>query len=219
MPLLTLASALVYLSLLAALAVWYPGMKRLWMLLLPLTFFVAPRSLLSYLLDFYPAAILAAVTVAPARSRATRSAHVRGSGRLRMPLGLAVLVPAAGAVVVSVLAFGSPPLQLDVASFHSSDSALLLDSVTVDVHNTTDSTVVPHFMVTIDSSHPTGFWHTRDGHPVVLGPRATAVVTLRPPTFTGAPSHGSYWLVEAYTSSPDALSTSPLQHWRLGKVK
>jgi len=220
MPLLTLASVLIYVSLLAALVVWYPGMKRQWMLLLPLTFFVAPRSLLSYLLDLYPAAIVAAVTVAPlVVSPATRSDHTRASGRLRMPLGLAALVPAVGAVVVSVLAFTSPPLQLDVASFHSSNSATLLNSVTVEVQNTTDKTVVPHFMVTIDSSHPSGFWHTLDRRPVVLAPHATAVVTLRPPTFTGAPTHGSYWLVLAYTASPEALSTSPLQHWRLGKVK
>ena len=122
-------------------------------------------------------------------------------------------------MVVSVLAFSSPPLQLDVASFYSSHSATLLNSVTVEVRNTTDRTVVPHFMVTIGSSHPSGFWHTLDRRPVVLGPHASAVVNLRPPTFTGAPTHGSYWLVQAYTSSPAALSNSPLQHWRLGKVK
>ncbi len=140
LPLLTLASVLVYVSLVAALVVWYPGMKRLWMLLLPLTFFVAARSLLSYLLDLYPAAIVAAVTVAPvAAARAARPAHARTGGRLRLPLGLAALVPAAAAVVVSVLAFSSPPLQLDVASFYSSHSATLLNSVTVEVHNTTDT--------------------------------------------------------------------------------
>ena len=219
LPLLTLASVLVYVSLLAALVIWYPGLKRSWMLLLPLTFFVAPRSLLSYLLDLYPAAIVAAVTVAPAVARTPRSAHAGVSSRLRLPLGLAALVPAAAAVVVSALAFGSPPLRLDVASFHSSHAATLLDSVTVDVHNTTDAPVVPHFMVTINSSHPDGFWLTPDGRPVVLAPHASAVVTLRPPTFTGAPTHGSYWLVQAYTSSPEALSTSPLQHWTLGKIR
>ena len=220
LPLLTLASVLVYVTLVAALVIWYPEMKRLWMLLLPLTFFVAARSLLSYLIDFYPAAVVAAVSVAPvAAARAAGPAHARTGGRLRLPLGLAALVPAAAAVVVSVLAFSSPPLQLDVASFYSSHSATLLNSVTVEVRNTTDRTVVPHFMVTIGSSHPSGFWHTLDRRPVVLGPHASAVVKLRPPTFTGAPTHGSYWLVQAYTSSPAALSNSPLQHWRLGKVK
>ena len=215
LPLLSVVSVLVFIALLAALVVWYPGMKRIWMLLLPLTFFVGARSLLSYLIDLFPAALVAAVSVAAVR----RPAHARGAGRLRMPFALAALVPAAAAVVVAVVAFSSPPLQLEVASFHSSNHATLLDSVTVDVHNTTSHTLEPHFMVTIGSAHPTGFWHTRDGRPVVLGPHASAVVVLRPPMYTGAPNHGSFWLVQAYTSSPAALSNSPLQHWRLGKLR
>ncbi len=214
LPLLTVTSVLVFVSLLAALVVWYPGMKRIWMLLLPLTFFVGARSLLTYLLDLFPAAIVAAVTVVAV----SRPAHAR-TNRLRMPWALAALVPAAGAVAVAVVAFNSVPLRLDVTSFYSTERATLLDSVTVDVRNTTDQTVVPHFMVTIGSSHPTGFWHTPDRRPVVIGPHASAVVVLRPPVFTGAPTHGSYWVVQAYTSSPVALSTSPLQHWHLGKVK
>ncbi len=215
LPLLTVASVLVFVSLMAALVVWYPGMKRIWMLLLPLTFFVGARSLLSYMVDLFPAAVVAAVTVATV----SWPAHARRVGRLRTPLALAALAPATAAVVVAILAFGSPPLDLNVTSFHATHAATVLNSVTVDVHNTTDQKVVPHFIVTIGSSHPTGFWHTADQHPVVLAPHASAVVTLRPPVFTGAPSHGEYWLVQAYTSVPEALSNSTLQHWRLGKVK
>jgi hypothetical protein len=44
-------------------------------------------------------------------------------------------------------------------------------------------------------------------------------VTLYPTLYTGAPAHGSYWLVEAYTSSPEGLSTSNIQLWRLGKAQ
>jgi uncharacterized membrane protein len=214
LPLLSVAAALVYLALLGALVVWYPQMKRIWLLVLPLVFFVAPRSLLSYLLDLLPAAIVAAVTVAPA----PRPALVASVRRYRVPLGLAALVPAAAAVAVAVAAFSSPPLRLDVESFASSQAATSLDAVTVDVHNTTDQTVVPHFMVTIGSAHPDGFWHTASRRPVVLGPHASAVVTLHPPVYAGAPGHGSFWLVAAYTSSPDALSTTPLQLWHLGKA-
>ncbi len=86
LPLLTVVSVLVFVSLLAALVVWYPAMKRIWMLLLPLTFFVGARSLLTYLLDLFPAAIVAAVTVAAV----ARPAHAR-SDRLRMPWALAAL--------------------------------------------------------------------------------------------------------------------------------
>ncbi len=52
--------------------------------------------------------------------------------------------------------------------------------------------------------------------PLVLGPGASTTVKLRPGIYTWSPIRGGYWLVEAYTSSPNALSTSPLQFWRLG---
>jgi hypothetical protein len=85
------------------------------------------------------------------------------------------------------------------------------------VRNTTGGTVTPHFMVTIGSEHPDGFWHPADHRPVVLGPGASTTVTIVPPGYTSAPPHGTHWLVEAYTSSPAALSTTPLLFWTLGK--
>jgi hypothetical protein len=72
-------------------------------------------------------------------------------------------------------------------------------------------------MVVISGSHPTGFWRSTTGRPVVLGAGATATVTLEPPEYTWSPVRGGYWMVEAYTTAPNALSTSPLQFWRLGK--
>ena len=212
MPLLTLAGALVLIAEMAAMVIWYPAMKRIWMLLLPLAFFVATRSLSTYLADLYPAAIVAVVSVAPA----PRALFARTTGRLRLPAGLAALVPACAAVGVCVLAFWSPPLQLSVRSVDTSDAATSLDAVTVAVHNTTGRTVTPHFMVTVGSGHPNGFWSPAGGGPVVLGPHGSETVTLQPNSPPSTPSHGSEWLVEAYTTSPDALSTTPLMYWSLG---
>ncbi len=56
----------------------------------------------------------------------------------------------------------------------------------------------------------------RPGGQLELGAGGTATVTLRPEEFTWSPAHGAHWLVEAYTTSPNALSTSPLQVWSLG---
>jgi hypothetical protein len=214
LPYLTAAGLLAYLALLAAMVVWYPAMKRVWMLVLPAVFFVATRSLATYLLDLYPAAIIAAFTVAPA----VPPSGERSPSRLSRFHWLAVAAPATAAVVVAVLAFASPPLRVDVRSVASSDQATSLDAVTVEVRNTTDMTVTPHFMVNVGSVHPDGFWLTADHRPVVLGPGASTTVTLYPSHYETAPTHGTYWLVEAYTSSPEALSTSPLQLWRLGKL-
>jgi len=71
--------------------------------------------------------------------------------------------------------------------------------------------------VSSGGGHPNGFWLARPVHggsPVPAG--GTTVFVLRPSRFLWAPSHGARWVVEAYTTSPDALSTSSLQYWALG---
>ena len=72
-------------------------------------------------------------------------------------------------------------------------------------------------MVTIGCAHPNGFWHTWRPSG---GARPPRVDRGHPPSpaYSGAPDHGSFWLVAAYTASPEALSTSPPQLWRLGKT-
>ncbi len=42
-------------------------------------------------------------------------------------------------------------------------------------------------------------------------------MTIAPGSYASAPLHGTHWLVLAYTTSPEALSTSPLLFWKLGK--
>jgi hypothetical protein len=212
---LTIASALMYVALLIAMVIWFPAMKRVWLFLLPLVFFVAARSLTSYLVDFFPAAVVAAFTVAtvstPAKAIAT--------ARVRMALIATTTAAVVAGVVVASLAFVSPPLQLAVRGVKTSNQATTLNAVTVTVDNQTSGTVIPHFMVIIGSGHPSGYWYPSSHRPVVLQPHGAATVTLYPPLFTGAPNHGDHWLVAAYTSSPEALSTSPLQFWKLGKQK
>ena len=52
---------------------------------------------------------------------------------------------------------------------------------------------------------------------MVLGPHATEYGHHHPAGYTGAPAHGTHWLVEAYTATPAALSTTPLLFWTRGK--
>ncbi|HEX4219935.1 MAG TPA: hypothetical protein VHZ02_16275 [Acidimicrobiales bacterium] len=212
---LTITSALVYVALLIAMVIWFPAMKRVWLFLLPVVYFVAARSLTSYLVDFFPAAVVAAFTVAAVRAPARTSI----TARVRLSLVATLTAIAVAAVVVASLAFVSPPLRLAVRAVKASNQATVLDAVTVTVDNQTSDTVIPHFMVIIGSGHPAGYWY-RSGHrPVVLPPHGEATVTLYPPLGTAAPNHGDHWLVAAYTSSPEALSTSPLEFWKLGKQK
>ena len=213
LPLLSVAAALAYLALLAAFVVWYPAMKIVWLFVLPLVLLVPGRSFSSYLIDFFPAALVAAVSVVgvPRAARALAPAARRWVARS------AVGVPVLASAAVCVLAFTSAPLDLSVVAVRTSQATLRLDAVTVTVHNPTGQRFTPHFLVAIDSSHPSGFWtQVSPAGQLALGPGATATVTLRPNEFTWSPAHGAHWLVEAYTTSPDALSTSALQVWTLG---
>ena len=214
LPLLSVAAALAYVALLAAFVVWYPALKVVWLFVLPVVLLVPGRSFSSYLIDFFPAALVAAVTVAGV----PRAARVdAGTPARRWVARSAVGVPALASAAVCVLAFTSAPLDLSVVAVRTSQATLRLDAVTVTVHNLTGHRVTPHFLVAIDSTHPSGFWTpvSPQGQ-LVLGAGATATVTLRPNEFTWSPAHGAHWLVEAYTTSPDALSTSALQVWSLG---
>ncbi len=214
LPLLSVAAALAYIALLAAFVVWYPAMKVVWLFVLPLVLLVPGRSFSGYLIDFFPAALVAAVSVVrvPQAARADAERPAR-----RWVARSAVGVPALASAAFCVLAFTSAPLDLSVVAVRTSQATLRLDAVTVTVHNLTGNRVTPHFMVAIDSTHPSGFWTpVRPGGQLALAAGASATVTLRPNEFTWSPAHGDHWLVEAYTTSPNALSTSGLQVWSLG---
>jgi uncharacterized membrane protein len=221
LPLLSVAGALAYLALLAAFVVWYPTMKVVWLLVLPLVLLVPGRSFSGYLIDLFPAALVAAVTVWPVKSVEGAAEVARldtGAPARRWAVRAAVGVPAIASAAVCALAFTSAPLDLSVVGVRTSNATMRLDAVTVTVHNSSGQRVAPLFMVVLDSSHPSGFWtpeHRKS--PLVLGAGATATVTLEPPDYTWSPLHGAHWLVEAYTTPPDALSTSAPQMWRFGK--
>jgi uncharacterized membrane protein len=217
LPLLSVAGALAFLAFLAAFIAWYPAMKVVWLFVLPIVLLVPGRSLSSYLIDFFPAAVVAAFTVTAAPST---SPAVQTDTRPALPRWVpatAIGVPALASAAVCVLAFTSAPLDVSVVSVRTSNATLRLDSVTVRVHNLTGTRLTPHFFVALDSSHPSGYWFVvTPGGQLALGAGATATVTLRPNEYTWSPAHGAHWLVEAYTSSPNALSTSGLQVWSLG---
>jgi len=205
---LSVAGALALVTLVTAFVVWYPQLKRIWLLLLPIPLFFSPRSLSSYLIDLFPAAVMAALSVRSV-SRSDPALPFRRA-RLKTLPALTVGIPALGVVIASVLAFVAPPVQLTVRSVALSHGGRVVDAVTVSVHNRTGSAVTPHFMVNT-GANPHGFWAPSKHRRVVLGPRGSDTVTLYPPVQTVAPQKGARWLVEAYTGDPSSLSTSALQ--------
>ena len=209
---LFVAGALAGVALLAALGVWYSQLKRTWLFLLPLVLFVPGRSLTNYLLDFVPAALIAALSV----QRAARS--VPGPGRAWVRR-LAVAAPLGGAVLIAAVAFRSAPLVVRIDSVATSHAGQTFSSITLSVHNQSDQPVTPRFMITSGGGHPNGFWiATSPAGAARLAPGATASVTIRPSTWTWVPHRADYWLVDAYTTSPAALSTSQPRRWPYGHL-
>ncbi len=207
---LSIAGALAMVGAVAALIAWYPLLKRIWPLLVTIPFFFSPRSLSSYLVDLFPVALIAALTV----DGVERDAFVRPPvlrERLARPAVLAVALSAIGVAIASLVAFNGPPLQLKVRSVVASPTRQL-KAVTITVMNETSGTLVPHFMVNAATSENLqGFWTSSSGAVVTLGPHESETVTLHPPAPVFAPRRGAHWLVEAYTGDPSWLSTSPLE--------
>jgi hypothetical protein len=225
LSLLTVSCALAYVAVVVAFAAFYPTLKRIWPLLLPAVFFFSARSLSSYLVNLFPVAVIAAATVTAAVPASPRRSGLRRSmgptalaptARVSATGGRALLVAllTTGAVALSVLALTSSPLQLTVRAVTTSHGGRTVDTVTVGVRNRTGAAVTPHFLVNT-GDNPNGFWLVADGRPTVVGPHQEATLTLHAPVSTTAPQKGASWLVEAYTSSPRALSTSPRVLWRL----
>ncbi len=221
---LSASAVMMLMAMLVAFARWEPRFHRSWLFLVPFVLYLPDRSLANYLTDFVPAALVAALSVAPVpvTARPVRDGPFRGVPPWMAPavVGVAALTSA----VLVVVALTSAPLDITVDGVTAQGVAtvgggLRFVRVDVTVHNTSDTALWPHFMVASGGGHPTGFWLsdvTRGELPI--GPGATSDLVLRPPTWLGAPPHGEWWVVQAYTSSPNALSTSPIQLWTLGKA-
>jgi uncharacterized membrane protein len=199
---LTAAGALAMLAALVAFVLWYPVLKRAWLLLVPIVFFFSPRSLSSYLVDLVPVAIMAALSVHGA---------VTGEHRVTRRSLAIFAVPVVAVIACSALALSTQTLRIGV---DAAQLAAVDQSVTVTVTNLTDAVQRPHFMVN-PGEGTAGYWVTSDGAPVVLAPHAHATLTLHPPAAVTAPKRGARWLVAAYTTSPAVLSTSSLVPWPL----
>ena len=223
LPWMSAGAAVALVALVAAFGLWESRLRRAWVFLVPLVLFLPDRSLANYLTDFVPAAIVAAASIAPIASRAP--APTPGwAVRRPWPSRLAVIVPGLAAIALIVVALTSAPLALVVDRVTASgtptvDGGQWFGHIDVSVHNTSGHPERPLFMMSSGGGHPNAFWRSvvvRGDDPVEPG--AVTEFAIRPPTLTATPTHGQWWLVAAYTTAPDALSTSPLQQWRSGVV-
>ena len=203
--LLTLASFFALAAVVAAFALWYGHLKRIWPALVPVSFFFATRSLSTYLVDLFVVLVVAAVSVRPPPPTPAPSPLRRSAVLGAVSVSVAVVVSAA-------LAFTSVPLHLAVVAVQpGADSSVR--AVTISVHNDSGAPVVPHYMVLIgrDSN---GFWLPAPGLDDVIGADSSATLTIYAPRGTAHPEAGTHWLGQAYTSSPLVVATTSPQTWK-----
>lgn len=203
---LQFAGALMMLALLIAFVGWYPVMKRAWLFAVPIVLFIPSRSLSSYLVDFIPAAFVAVLTT----SRVPEAVAVHARALLRR---VALAAPLVLAALFVVRAFTDPPISLKLDQYGVIGVGPFMGSMVLTVTNNTASPIHPHVMVVIGSSHPVGFWSTPSTNDLVVPAHATVTTTFVPPKFMWAPQQYDNWLVEALTSSPAALTTTPAYSW------
>lgn len=198
--------ALLMLALLSSFVLWYPQMKRTWLLAVPIVLFVFSRSLSTYLVDFVPAAFVAILTTSQVDGP-------RGVTRMRV-LRVGVVVPLTLAIVGATFAFTSPPLSIQVVHYQSTNHGQFLGPLTLTISNNTDHTIKPHIMVVIGARHPAGFWTPLTPRKAQIPAHASVMITYLPPAFLSAPRRNENWLVEATSMAPEALTTSPTLSWR-----
>jgi uncharacterized membrane protein len=183
----------------------YPRLKTAWVPLVALSFFLPTRSFASYLFMLVPAALVAATTVRP-----SVAVPLPRISSYRRPIGI---VGATGLVGIAVAACThTAPLSMRIVGTRSTGQLQTLDEITVQVTNRTGSTLRPHFSVD-SSDHVSSFWYSLgpNGQPesAVIAPHSTSNVVLHVPDLGSMPGVGAPMKVEAYTTGPDTVSSSP----------
>jgi uncharacterized membrane protein len=203
LSLLNLAGALLYLVGIALFLAFYPRLKRAWMPLVLLSFFMPSRSLGSYLIMMMPAAIVAGTTI---KSRvATAWPALRRWGVVALATSVVAVVGCAGAAMAS-----PAPLAITVLGTRSTGQLLTIDEVYLQVTNRTDHPLSPHFSVN-DQGRVTTFWYpyaNGRAYQLQLPPRATRRLILHVPNAASEAAVASPFTVEAFSTSPSSVSVS-----------
>lgn len=223
----------VFVALWAAFVATYPSLKG-WAVYLPsIVLFFSARSLGSYLVTIFPAALVAACSIdrirrAPApltrpggsakdwtgagapgeAQNGSPGPRVGGAWAAHLYRRRVRYVVGAG-IVASSVAVGvalatTPPLALEITSVRTTGQLATVVQVDLNVTNTTNRPMAPAFTVE-NGGGITAFWIRASG-PGRLPPYGTARYTLLAPNFEAQPEINSGFQVVAFTH--DALSRS-----------
>lgn len=176
-------------------------------------FFLATRSQDGYYLMMTPLWLAAAIT-APlpefAGAWQPRPRPLAGAHRRPARIAAAVLVVVPALASATTAATGTPPLDMRVTSVRrASPTPTAVSLLTLQVKNTGDHALVPHFTLTTGQGM-TPYWTITQG-PHTLPAHTTAVYELRPPTEKfHLPRADVRIRLRAFTGTPQTLSSTDL---------
>jgi len=175
---------------------WYKTMKRLWPILIPISFFWPNRSFSSYMVMMLPAVLVGVTTARHNFAPGWRPARVVFVGALTTT----------GACLVAAMTM-SPTLSLQVLGERSTGQLQSIDHLSVRVTNHSESPITPHFTIT-PGGQQTSFWYRTTG-PAAIPPHATVVEGLEAPNTESMPGMNGGFIVDAFSDQPAQLATSP----------
>ncbi|PPS77466.1 hypothetical protein BV882_04755 [Streptomyces sp. 46] len=175
-------------------------------------FYLATRSQDGYYLLMTPLWLAAAVTApASAFARAWQPRAGLPTGVRGRPARVAatVLLLAPAAACAAVAATGTPPLRMRVTAVRH-PTAATVSRLALQVTNTGDTALSPHFMLTTGQGMGP-YWRVVRG-PRTLSAHGTAFYTLHAPAGRfPLPRPGSRVRLRAFTASPQTLSSTDVQ--------
>lgn len=184
----------------------YAALKRAWVPLVAVSFFLPTRSFGSYLFMLFPAAIVAGITVgAPPVGWRVRHSFQRW-------IGLGLVVGGVATAGLAIAAVATPaPLSVRIVDTQSTGQLGTIYQAEVQVTNHTGRVQRPHFTVQTQA-HATTFWNPVDATGQVVVPvvaaHASATFILRAPNTASMPAVASPMFISAFTTGPAAMSTS-----------
>jgi hypothetical protein len=201
------AAGFLYLALLIIYLFRFRTLARACFLLPVVALFVPDRSLSGYWLT--PIAVIVVSVLTADERLIARAAQLRLPARWPVP-GWARQAPVAALFLPAVICLGvalaaPQPLTLRILSALHRRHMGKVQEVWVLAHNRSDQALEPHFAVNVIGH--TVLWRTTDG-PAVLGPSRSAVYRLVAPSGFATPVINSPFVLEAFTPSPQTISST-----------
>lgn len=198
------ATALLYVSLLAAAWRWHSRLRRAIFVLPVLPLFVSSRPLDEYWLTLLPVWLLG-LMIRPIEATPGAAGPRSGERGVRTAGWAALLAGAGAALAVSLALASPPPLQMRITAVRRSSVQHLIDQVSVTVRNDTTNRLRPHFAVDFGLG-PTSFWVVTEG-PTLISGHNSAKYVLRAPT-PSAQVPPTPFAVDAVTDTPATFSST-----------